>query len=426
MLFLPKALSLANDLNYMLRSTLLICLCCLGFFSCKKSGDGTERLVLSHTQDTIGARLVLKGGPFGGALSEYKVIFNDRETSPSQRLSSVELEVVVPVQARSGIVTLKGPNGTYSTLETFYVQSQQHWKRAADFPGEGRIRSTAFVIGAKAYVVAGVAKGNGGPYYKDMWEYDSLTDKWTRKADLPGTTRHMALAFVLNGKAYVGGGILSLPYDCAQDFYEYTPESNTWKKMASPPVRTDLCYGSAVSYRGQGYVFSEAEGRKTLVFDPTTNTWNNRAPWNSGVYTRNGTSFAIGNRLFFGLGTAQIPYSGSGDFISSYMYNYNPDANTWTYENQYVPAIEQSAYSNAFVYKDEAYIAFGDAGKLYAYNPNIRHWRQIVDQELGVSSLCSNFMIGSRGFVLFGQRRMEDQGSRKLWVIELDANPIVR
>lgn len=426
MLFLPKALSLANDLNYMLRSTVLIGLCCLGLLSCKKSGDGTERLTLSHTQDTIGARLVLKGGPFGGALSEYKVIFNDRETSPSQRLSSVELEVVVPVQARSGMVTLKGPKGTYRTLDTFYVRSQQHWKRAADFPGEGRVSSTAFVIGTKAYIAAGVSKGNGGPYYKDMWEYDSLTDRWTRKADLPGTTRHMALAFVLNGKAYVGGGMFSLPYDCAPDLYEYTPESNTWKKMANPPAKTDLCYGSALSYRGQGYVLSEAEGRKTLAFDPTTNTWSTKASWNSGVYTRYGASFVIGDRLFFGLGTAQIPYSGSGDFISNYMYSYNSNANTWAYENQHMPVQEQSAYRNAFVHKGEAYMAFGDAGKLYAYNPNSRQWRHIVDQELGVGSGCANFMIGSRGFVLFGLRRLEDQGSRKLWVIELDANPIVR
>lgn len=409
----------------MIRSTFLIGLCCLSLVSCKKSDEGTDSLTLSHFRDTIGARLVLKGGPFAGALSEYTVIFNDRETKPSQRFSSGDIEVVVPVQARSGLVTLKGPGGIYRTVDTFYVSSQLRWKRAADFPGEGRIRSTAFVIGTKAYVTAGVAKANG-PYYKDLWEYDSLTDKWTRKADLPGTTRHMALAFVLNGKGYVGGGIFSMPYNCAADFYEYTPENNTWKKMASPPASTDLCYGCALSYRGQGYVLSEAEGHKTLTFDPATNTWSNKASWNSGVYTRNGASFVIGDRLFFGLGTAQIPYSGMGDFVSNYMYGYNPNADTWSYVQQNIPVQEQSAYSNAFVHKGEAYMAFGDAGKLYAYNPDNRRWRHIVDQALGVSNLCSNFIIGSRGFVLFGQRRFEDQGSKKLWVIELDSSPIVR
>lgn len=409
----------------MMRSTVLIGLCCLGLLSCKKSGDGADRLTLSHTQDTIGARLLLKGGPFPGALSQYTVIFNDRETKPSQRLPSGDLEVVVPIQARSGLVTLKGPKGIYRTVDTFYVYSQQRWKRAADFPGEGRIRSTAFVIGTKAYVTAGTAKANG-PYYKDLWEYDSLTDKWTRKADLPGTTRHMALAFVLNGKGYVGGGMFSNPYNCAPDFYEYTTESNTWRKMASPPASTDLCYGSALSYQGLGYVMSEAEGRKTLAFDPATNTWSVKASWSDGMIRRNGASFVIGDRLFFGLGIAQLPSYNTGDFISSSIYSYNSSSNSWSYEDQYMYTEQESAYSNAFVHKGEAYVAFGDAGKLHAYNPSNRRWRNIVDQELGVSSFCSNFMIGSRGFVLFGQRRFQDQGSTKLWVIELDTHPIVR
>jgi hypothetical protein len=83
-------------------------------------------------------------------------------------------------------------------------------------------------------------------------------------------------------------------------------------------------------------------------------------------------------------------------------------------------------YRNAFVQNGEAYMAFGDAGKLYSYNPLIRSWRKVVDQNLGIASDCVNFMIGSRGFVVFGHRRFDDPGSKKLWVIELNKNPVVR
>lgn len=76
--------------------------------------------------------------------------------------------------------------------------------------------------------------------------------------------------------------------------------------MANPPALIDLCYGSALAYRGQGYVLSEAEGSKTLVFDAVTNSWSTRASWNKGRLVKKGVSFVLGDKLYYGLGTAQI------------------------------------------------------------------------------------------------------------------------
>lgn len=406
-----------------MRYFFLLVLCCLGLFSCKKSGN-FDKLQLSHLSDTIGGKLILKGVSSDGDLSEYTVLFNDMETKPSQRLSPHELEVVVPVQARSGLVTIKRNSNLYQSADTFYVVNQKRWKRAADFPGEGRIRSTAFVIGTKAYIATG-ANAYNGVYFKDLWEYDSLKDKWARKADFPGATRYMAISFTLNGKGYVGGGFYSPPYDCAQDLYEYTPESNTWKKMANPPSSDDLCHGTASVYNNQGYIFSERGDRKTSVFDANTNTWSAKSTAHNYVFIRDGASFVLANKLYYGLGRGQTPWV-SGEFVSSSMYGYNLSSNSWSPVALDVQLKEQSVYENAFVYNGEAYMAFGEAGKLYSYQPNGKRWNKVVDQKLGVTELCSTFMIGSRGFVVFGHKYFEDKGTNKLWVINLNNSPTVR
>ena len=48
-------------------------------------------------------------------------------------------------------------------------------------------------------------------FLKDLWEYNSQTDQWIRKADFPGAARVKAIAGVIGDKAYVGLGAIA-PY----------------------------------------------------------------------------------------------------------------------------------------------------------------------------------------------------------------------
>lgn len=49
-------------------------------------------------------------------------------------------------------------------------------------------------------------------------------------SDFPGEARNNAIAFVLNGKGYVGLGTNSTTM--FKDFYEYDPATDTWTKIA--------------------------------------------------------------------------------------------------------------------------------------------------------------------------------------------------
>ncbi|HMI05435.1 MAG TPA: hypothetical protein VK541_23305 [Pedobacter sp.] len=408
-----------------MRSFLLAVISCLLLCSCQKSEDNPDNIILSHKIDTAGGRLILKGPAFDQGLTNYTVLFNDRVARPSRLISENEMEVIIPVHARTGTIKVRVGDKSYQSLDTFYLSHQLKWKEAAPFPKEGRILATAFVIGTRAYVTTGSTKYSG-KYFRDLWEYDSMTDKWSQKADFPGATRYMSISFVLDGKGYVGGGIISQPYDCARDLYEYSPETNIWKKMADPLRPDDICYGTAMTYRGKGFILSEREGRSTVVYNSLANSWTRRGSVNAGIITRNGCSFVMNDKIYYGLGTAQIPWSGSGSFVSSSLFSYDYDSDTWSQESQSVPSDEQTTSTNAFVYGDEAYISFGDAGNLYAYNPQSKKWRSVVKQYLGIASDCSTFMIGSRSYTVFGHKRFEDPGSNRLWVIDLNTSPFVR
>jgi N-acetylneuraminic acid mutarotase len=119
------------------------------------------------------------------------------------------------------------------------------WSQIANFPysvGE----AFAFSINGKGYVVCG--QGNGNIYYrKDLYAYDPGVNTWTKMADFPGTMRSYPAGFVINNKAYVGGGemgsILPPTYPTYfSDFYQYDPLTNVWTRKGdlSGPICMSL------------------------------------------------------------------------------------------------------------------------------------------------------------------------------------------
>lgn len=88
----------------------------------------------------------------------------------------------------------------------------------ATFPGPPRSAAVAFSVNERGYFGTGF---DGKEYYKDFWEYDPETNKWTQKTDFPGSARNDATAFGLSDKGYIGSG-----YDgnYLKDFYVYDPQ----------------------------------------------------------------------------------------------------------------------------------------------------------------------------------------------------------
>lgn len=100
-----------------------------------------------------------------------------------------------------------------------YDQLTDKWTRKADFPGTLRSNAVFFALpNGRAYVGLGTTINN--LYLNDLWEYNPVTDSWLRLEDFPGTARYSAVAFTIGQKAYIGLG-----YDGnhKSDFWEFSP-----------------------------------------------------------------------------------------------------------------------------------------------------------------------------------------------------------
>ncbi|MBV9963041.1 MAG: T9SS type A sorting domain-containing protein [Parafilimonas sp.] len=136
-----------------------------------------------------------------------------------------------------------------------YDPSTNAWTRKANFPGGIRTDAVGFSIGKFGYAGTGNGDANASPNGNgsiDFYRYSPANDKWVRMADFIGGARHLAAAFTINGKGYVGTGDddythVNNPSGTHGDFYEYTPSGSGFdepsvmeKNIASPELNSSI------------------------------------------------------------------------------------------------------------------------------------------------------------------------------------------
>jgi hypothetical protein len=159
----------------------------------------------------------------------------------------------------------------------FWQDDWNTYSPLAGLLGDGNDRSSAtgFDINGKGYICLGATES--GDFSKDLWEYNATTDSWTSKADFIGSSRREAIAFTIEGKAYVGTGQDINGF--TKDMYAYDPSSNTWTQVSDfgGTARTEAV-GFSIGVRG--YVGTGDDGVRKKDFweyNPSTDTWTPKA-----------------------------------------------------------------------------------------------------------------------------------------------------
>ena len=125
-------------------------------------------------------------------------------------------------------------SGVSSTMYA-YNPTADSWTPKASYPGPQGINMAGFSIDSFGY--AGIGQNGAGGFFNQFYKYDPGNNTWTQIASFPGKARSASTYFVLNGKAYVGGGVTvvgSSPYSVG-DFYEYDPTTNRWAAVPGFP-----------------------------------------------------------------------------------------------------------------------------------------------------------------------------------------------
>ncbi len=243
-----------------------------------------------------------------------------------------------------------GGGGAQSDLWVYNPDSNL-WTQKNDLPNSssGRGFAIAFTIGNHAYIGTGSNDGFT-KLYSDLWMYNSDSDTWMQKADYPAGGRDAMACFVLNGKAYVGGGTdNNLVYG---EFYEYDPAKDKWTgKIGMPQGSTAFAMGFSVG--GHGYMCGGAGSTeyKTLYeYDTVNNSWSKKADFPGGG-RQAGIGFTIGNKAYVGLGM-----SGYANVYND-LYSYDPSADAWTKSTSLKGT--GRAWSTATILNDKAYVGGG-------------------------------------------------------------------
>ncbi|GHN02816.1 hypothetical protein WSM22_43050 [Cytophagales bacterium WSM2-2] len=187
------------------------------------------------------------------------------------------------------------------------------WSKLIDFEGDPRSGAVAFVINGYAYVGTGYnAKSSSS--LRDFWRFDPMNSTWEKVSDLPGAPRVYAVAFALNGKGYVGTGTTD-NFTGLSDFYEFSPDAvdpitnsiGTWRKIANFPGER---YGAvAFTIKNRAFVGTGTDAKDNTYsdiweYDATANQWIKR---NSIIGSKRAYSFVmtINDYVYIGGGVSE-------------------------------------------------------------------------------------------------------------------------
>ena len=144
------------------------------------------------------------------------------------------------------------------------------WQSVSPMPSP--VQQEALAFGSNIYILGGdIVSGYGSHSAQDStWVYDTISDQWSQKADMPAP-RMSSGGAVLDGKLYVVGGETYEGGPYLDTVFVYDPSLNSWSEATSMP--TARIHPGVVGSGGKLYVFGGPGLSVVEVYDPSSNTW---------------------------------------------------------------------------------------------------------------------------------------------------------
>lgn len=255
----------------------------------------------------------------GGAPALARVDVYDAETNTWHRAADMPTPRISPRAAvfSSYIYVFGGYNRTavrgehYKKIVEMYDTRTDTWVKKRDMPTLRRNFGTA-VVNGKIYVIGGSVhdKQLGKQVSTGLVEaYDPLTDRWEKRADMP-TKRGRINVSVVDGKIYVIGGHILLERGLgllvdrfSKRIEEYNPKTNQWRKLRDIPM-FKYAFSTVVVdheiYTIGGYDMDNNLKRLNIVevYNPRVNRWRQSVP----MLTAKTTVAAVANGTIYLLG----------------------------------------------------------------------------------------------------------------------------
>lgn len=270
--------------------------------------------------------------------------------------------------ARSGAVAVVvgdvayvglGFNSEREYLNDFwaYDASLNNWTAIADLPAVGRTKAAGFALDGKMYVGTGFNGdlATGEQYMKDFWSYDPATDQWSAIDSLPGEPRRGAVVFTLDDKGYVGTGFGG---SSLLDFHAY--DGSNWVEAVDIGGKRENGFAfivDGVAYVGGGISNGLTE-TDFFKFGASTNSLWLRLQdldedLNNNASRSNTVAFSVGSKGYVTTGTTST-------LNTATTFEYDASNDSWIEKTAFEGVPRNGAV--AFMIGDRAFVGLGNSG----------------------------------------------------------------
>ena len=328
-----------------------------------------------------GEVMEIQGSGFNPEASRNELTF-DQYKAEVIEASGGTLRARVPEEEyyqRNIELKLKSAGQEFSTE----AQISDPWIRKMDIPGPDRYQAVIFSLGSYIYMGMGEDYLNysNGEYLKDFYRFDPDANRWEAVADYPGSGRSGATSFVLDGKAYVGGGRTS-QYGYENSFYQYDPVTNAWTEIADFP-KTQL-EGIGVAVNGKGYVYEDRE--YLWSYDPGDDSWTEHPEQN--LYRFGSSDLSI-------FSVDQTIYIGWVNYYAMALVEYDLNSNQWIRAEDF--PITDSPGDGAFMsFDDQVVVLTGRS--VYSFDPLQRGLKRLRNFKAINTNFQRTTVLNGKGY----------------------------
>lgn len=283
-------------------------------------------------------------------------------------------------------------------LFTTYFPAMAQWSTSPiSFPGEERDGAFTFVINGTAYV-------GGGILLNDMWKFNETTQQFSQLNTVAnGFKRAFATSFEHSGFGYVVGGDSAFGYALAE-VWKYNPANDTWTRLADFPggKRVGMATwsnnnrifvaGGADQFNGTGYgnIYKDC-----YEYFPATDTWTKLADLPIAVVFP--SFFSHGNKIYF------VHGSTSNSAYNNDVYEMDIQQQTWGKTVTFPGSARNAglAFSlGGFVYTGLGQTGFGVSNQdFYLFNPVNGSWIKLGNYPGGECGWSVGFVLNNKAYV---------------------------
>ncbi len=289
-----------------------------------------------------------------------------------------------------------------TAYDTIRVICPGVWVRKGDSPYFNRVGPAYFTIGNKAYVGTGAQYNTDFTQFDEFWVWDKSTDIWTQKADFGGGARKGVAAFAIGDKGYFIAGDSTLPFAgafCLKDVWEYNTNTNIWSQKSDLPIAGERAGGLAFAIAGKGYfgLGSNCANLSNYIYvrdfweyNPANDTWTQKADF-AGYGGGGAEAFILNDKAYVCQGGCNNMCGYTGGSDETDFWEYDPATNVWLPK-----AKTLNGGGAAFSIGNDGYLL---SGSVYRYNVSLDEWVWLGPVPFWG---CIGFAIGNNGYAGWG------------------------